>query len=75
MTEQEFTSLIETYGFEMDIQENYIFVRIPNRYNKPMQYIEFYKKDRYNKSINLTSSPNSKYILDPVYIVTSLVTL
>jgi hypothetical protein len=46
MTEQEFTSLIETYGFEMDNQENYIFVRIPNRYNKPMQYIEYYKKDR-----------------------------
>ena len=44
MTEQEFTSLIETYGFELDIQENYIFARIPNRYNKPiLNFIE--KKD------------------------------
>lgn len=47
MTEQEFTSLMETYGFEIDDQENYIFVRIPNRYNRPMQYIEYYKKDRW----------------------------
>ena len=47
MTEQEFTSLIETYGLEMDNQEIYIFVKLPNRYNRPMQYIEFYKKERW----------------------------
>lgn len=47
MTEQEFTSLIETYGLEMDNQEIYIFVKLPNRYNKPMQYIEYYKKERW----------------------------
>ena len=62
MTEQEFTSLIETYGLEMEHHEIYIFVKLPNRYNRPMQYIEFNKKERWG----VLAGTASVYPISPV---------
>lgn len=47
MTEQEFTSIIETYGFvieESNTSDRWIMVNINNRYDRPMRYIEFHRK-------------------------------
>lgn len=47
MTEQEFTELMDSYGFVVeDNCSRYLSVNIPNRYNKPMRYIFYYKEPR-----------------------------